>query len=177
MSLADQKLETPKGGDTPIKRWRYWNLGFWSQCHLLIKRQTHPDQKAGTPKLRFLKSVLLADQKTETNPHQSWDLGFEVSVTCWSKGRDTLITRQRHPKVETPWSKGRDTQRWRHLDQKVEIPNFGFEVSVTCWSKVETTQQKLALRFLESMSLADQKAEIPDQKAETPWWKGGDTQT
>ena len=46
-----------------------WNLGFWSQCHLLIKQWNtlikklqhpkwrHPDQKAETPKLRFLQSV------------------------------------------------------------------------------------------------------------------------
>ena len=45
-SLADQKMETVKGRET--KRWR------------------HPDQKAETPKLRFLKLVSLADEKVET---------------------------------------------------------------------------------------------------------------
>ena len=133
MSLADLKAETPwSGRDTLIKRCRQ-NLGFWSQCHLLIKRQRHPNQKANLP----WSQVSFADQKVR----QPLKVGtrFLVSVTCWSKGRDILI--KRHPdqkaetpklrflksvsladlKVETPWSKGRDTliKRCRH-------PNLGF---------------------------------------------------
>ena len=117
VSLADQKVET-----TPSDR---LEIRFWSHCHLLIKRWRHPDWKAETPKLRFLKSVSLADQKVETTRpwyleirflkslsladqkvETPWLKGrdtqtyvFEVSVTCWSKGGDTLIERQRHPNL------------------------------------------------------------------------------
>ena len=101
--LADQKVETTpdppgeswkvvfeasvtcwsKGRDilikrqsTLIKRQRHPNLGFWSQCHLLIWRWRHPDQREETPLIKrcrhpnlgFLKSVSLADQKAETTP-------------------------------------------------------------------------------------------------------------
>ena len=119
----DQKADTPKGGETLIKRWRHpevemsklrflqsvsladqmvettppgesWNLGFWSHCHLLIKRQRHPDEKVETPKGR-------------DPPVKSWrhpNLGF------WSQCH-LLIKRWRQP-----WSKlaaeGSDTQMW-----------------------------------------------------------------
>ena len=177
VSLADQKLET-----TPHES---WNLGFWSQCHLLIKRwRHHDDWKAETPKLRFLKSVSLADQKVETTPQWNLEIRFLKSLsladqkveTPWLKGRDTqnlgfwsqchlLIKRQRHhDQKETP--KGRDT-----LIKKVKIPKQVFEVSITCWSKGGDSplQWKLELRILKSVSLAD-------QKIETPWLKGRDTQ-
>ena len=61
------------------------------------------DQKADNPPPfkvgnYILKSVSLADQKEETNPPiQSWNLHFEVSVTCWSKGRDNPLP---HPKLQ-----------------------------------------------------------------------------
>ena len=60
---------------------------FWTQCHLLIKRQ-------------------------RTTPIKSWDLGFwDFSVTCWSNDGD-----KPHPKLGlkiirlsvTCWSKGGD---------------------------------------------------------------------
>ena len=278
VSLADQKADTPwsKGRDTLIKRQRHpdkkaetpklrflklvsladqkvettphpksLNLGFWSQCHLLIKgrdteRWRHSDQKVETPKLKFLKSVSLADQKAETPwskgrntlmkrwrhpnlgfwsqchllikaetiPCQSLDLGFWSQchlLIKWQKhpdqkaetpkGGDTLIKRQRHPKVETPWSKGGDTQL-RLLksvslaDQKLETPkggdtpikrwrhwNLGFWSQCHLLIKGRDTQrwrhsdQKVEtpkLKFLKSVSLAD-------QKADTPWSKGRDT--
>ena len=175
-----------------IRKWKQsppesWNLCFWSQCHLLIKRQTHHDQKVETHKHRFLKSVLLADQKVETTPSsESWNLGF------WSQCH-LLIKRLR-----TPWLKGRDTQNlgfwsqchllinmWRQAPLKVGT--YIFEVSVTCLSKggdIWKSCRKCSLPrwrhhhiysswdlgFLRSVSLAD-------QKVETPWSKGRDTQT
>ena len=66
-SLADQKMETPKGRDTLIKR-QTPKLRFLGSGHLLIKRLRHPNQKAETSKLRFLKLVSLADEKEETTP-------------------------------------------------------------------------------------------------------------
>ena len=144
-----KSAETPKGRDTLIKRCRHPNLGFCSQCHLLIKRWRQlPLVEVGT-----------------------WV--FEVSVTCWSNSGDTLIKKLHTPKVETPWSKCRCTQRWRHPDQKMEMSKLRFLKSV-CHLLIKggdnSPSWKLELRFLKSVSLAD-------QKAETPWCnKSGDTQ-
>ena len=94
VSLADQKAEKPwsKGGNTLIKRCRHPNLGFWSQCHLLIKRWRHPPLvKVGTVGFWSQCDLLI---KRQRHPDQKAE---EVSVTCWSKS-------------ETPWSKGVDTQ-------------------------------------------------------------------
>ena len=153
MSLADQKVETShervffnKAETHPIQR---WNLGFWSQCHLVIKSWRHPTLKAATyffevivtwwlkvgdtphPKLEpsFLKSVSLADQKLETPLIQSWNIGF------WSQFY-LLIKRWRHAlqrvfsaKAETPpiqsWKLGFGSQchllikRWRQSLERV----------------------------------------------------------
>ena len=63
-----------------------WDVGFWSQCHLLIKRWRHLQKlffaKVDTPPhlklgLGFLESLSLADQKAETTPYMHCrDLGF-----------------------------------------------------------------------------------------------------
>ena len=118
-------------------------LGFWLA-----------DQKVETPKLRFLKSVSLADQK------------------C----RDTLMKRQIHPNLGfcsqcvTCWSNGGDNSpSW-----KLEL-RFLKSLSLAD-QKMETTHQwKLELRFLKSVSLADQKWRHPDQKAaDTQRWRHPD---
>ena len=112
VSLADQKVRHP-------------NLGFWSQCHLLIKRQRHPDEKADTPKLRFLKSVSLADQKVET-PWSKGEIKSHPNLGFWSHCH-LLIKRWRQPTSES-WNLGFWSQchllikRWRHPDQKAETP-------------------------------------------------------
>ena len=132
VSLADQKVETPwskgvlcQGSRQLLNVQKLFlprhttTLGFWSQCHLLIKRQRQPKchllikrwRQPLTPQWklesRFLKLVSLADQKVETSLKRQRhpNLGF------WSQCH-LLIKRQRHPdqKVETPWSKGVDTQ-------------------------------------------------------------------
>ena len=173
MSLADQRVETT----------HQWKLeqGFWSQWHTQrwrdpdqkaddTQRWRHPDQKVEMSKLRFLKSLSLADQKVETTPPpESWNLGF------WSQCH--LLIKQ----CRTPWSKScRHPKVETHLIKRCRHPNLGFSCQcVTCWSKGgdNLCQWKFELRFLKSVSLADQKGSdtlinmwrLP--KAETPWSK------
>ena len=74
MSLADQKAgdtqrqrhpDEKAADDNPLVKLRFLGSG-----HLLIKRWRlrHPNQKAETLKLRFLKLVSLADEKAGDNP-------------------------------------------------------------------------------------------------------------
>ena len=65
-----------KGGDN-LPHPKSWDLGFWSQSHLLIKRWRH---------LKAVEGVLCQGGDTTTSKVGTWV--FEVSVTCWSKGRD-----------------------------------------------------------------------------------------
>ena len=131
VSHADQKMET-----TPNPK--RWNLGFWSQCHLLIKGgDIHRScRRCSPPRWRYcLKTAGVLCQGGDTTTSKVGTSVFGVSVTCWSKGRQAP-----HPKVGTYF--------------------FG-HVSLAD-QKVETTSpsKKLELRFLDSVSLADQKENI-----------------
>ena len=107
----------------------------------------------------------------------------------------------RLPKAETPWWKERQPNLgfWNKchlLIKRLRHPNLGFcSQCVTCWSNGgdNSPSWKLELRFLKSLSLADQKMETThqwklelrflksvshaDQKVETPWSKSWDTQS
>ena len=85
----DQKADAPKGGDTLIKRWRCPNLGFWSHCHLLIKRWRQP-------------------------PSESWNLGFWSQCHLLIKQWNTLIKKLQHPKWRHPDQKA-ETPKLRFL--------------------------------------------------------------
>ena len=130
------KKDAPKGRDT------CWSKG------------------GDTLKLRFLKSLSLADQKVETTPQWKLELRFLKSVSLADQ------------KAETPWSKSCNTQSGDTLIKRQRHPNLGFwSQCVTCWSNGgdNSPSWQLELRFLKSVSLAD-------QKAETPWWKSAETQ-
>ena len=141
VSLADQKAEKPWS-----QRCRHPNLGFWSQCHLLIKRWRHPDE-------RMEKTKVKTHQKMETPRCGFWSQCHLLIKRCrhpnigfWSQCH-LLIKRQRHPdekmELRKPKSKtladqtGGDTQiigvwsqchlliqRWRHPDQKAGTPKL-----------------------------------------------------
>ena len=119
MLLADQMMETTPPGES-------WDLGFWSQCHLLIKGWRDPDQKADTPKggetlmkkMEATKGQRHPDQKVETPKHRCLK---SVSLA--------------DQKVETPWWKDGENQSQNTLIKKMETPRC---------------------RILKSLSLADQ---------------------
>ena len=149
---------------------------------------------------RFLQSVCHLLIKWWRQP-ESWNLGFwsqchllikrlrhpnliKKSVSLLTQSGDTLIKRQIHPNLGfcsqcvTCWSNGGDNSpSW-----KLEL-RFLKSLSLAD-QKMETTHQwKLELRFLKSVSHSDQKVETPwskswdNPKVETPWSKGVDTQT
>ena len=158
MSFADQKAKTtphPKG----------WNFGFWSQCHMLIKRWRQPPSIK--LELTFLKSVSFADQKAKTTPHpKGWNFGFwsqcHMLIKRWGplqKCRRCSLPRWRHHNIYG-WDLGFGSQchlliKW---GRQSAIQNVGTWVS----AKVETPSHlKLGLRFWSQCPLLSKGRDNP----------------